>query len=183
MHIYLLKFGGAKINFNNLSVTTEDGSSYTAENIISTIPWLEFREMSGIPDQIRQLIPLLRFSSIQVKYFPEFIGSDAHWIYYPDISLPYHRILLRYNFLPESRGYWTETNCSRVPEKESDNNVSFINKYAYPLNTVGKPQIMKQLLNWAKGKNVYGLGRWGEHCHYNSDVTVERALKLAEYLN
>ena len=29
-------------------------------------------------------------------------------------------------------------------------------------------------------KNVTGLGRWGEHQHYNADVVVERALRLAE---
>ena len=28
--------------------------------------------------------------------------------------------------------------------------------------------------------NVYGIGRWGEHSHYNSDVAVELALKLVD---
>ena len=27
-------------------------------------------------------------------------------------------------------------------------------------------------------RGVYGLGRWGEHEHYNSDRTVERAMQL-----
>ena len=53
-----------------------------------------------------------------------------------------------------------------------------MNKYAYPLNTIEKPQIMKRLLSWAETKEVYGLGRWGEWEHYNSDVTVDLALKL-----
>lgn len=41
---------------------------------------------------------------------------------------------------------------------------------------------MKKLLIWAESNQVYGLGRWGEHQHYNSDVTVERAMNLAEKL-
>ena len=41
---------------------------------------------------------------------------------------------------------------------------------------------MSRLLEWSKSKGVIGLGRWGEHQHYNSDVTVEKALKLAEVL-
>ena len=57
-----------------------------------------------------------------------------------------------------------------------------MNQYAYPLNTIQKPEIMKRLLDWAKKKNVFGLGRWGEHNHYNSDVTVELAIKLADRL-
>lgn len=42
---------------------------------------------------------------------------------------------------------------------------------------------MKELLEWAKTRRVYGLGRWGEHQHYNSDLVVELALKMAEELN
>lgn len=57
-----------------------------------------------------------------------------------------------------------------------------INQYAYPLNTVDKPSIMKKLLDTLKERDVYGLGRWGEHEHFNSDVVVNRALKLAESL-
>ena len=41
---------------------------------------------------------------------------------------------------------------------------------------------MEKLLDWASGKKVIGLGRWGEWEHFNSDVTVLRALKLAEEL-
>lgn len=63
-------------------------------------------------------------------------------------------------------------------EKPSDN-FKFINKYAYPLNTVDKPQIMKKLLVWSESRDVYGLGRWGEHQHYNSDLTVDLAMKLS----
>lgn len=57
-----------------------------------------------------------------------------------------------------------------------------MNQYAYPLNTIRKPEIMKDLLNWSKTKGVIGLGRWGEHQHYNSDVTVDLAMKLSEEL-
>lgn len=39
---------------------------------------------------------------------------------------------------------------------------------------------MKKLLDWSKSKNVYGLGRWGKHQHYNSDVTVGLAIELAD---
>ena len=55
-----------------------------------------------------------------------------------------------------------------------------MNQYAYPLNTIRKPEVMKKLLSWSKEQNVYGLGRWGEHQHYNSDVTVDLAMKMAD---
>ena len=39
---------------------------------------------------------------------------------------------------------------------------------------------MRDLLSWYKEKNVYGVDRWGEHQHYNSNLTVKIALKLAD---
>ena len=96
------------------------------------------------------------------------------------MSLSYHRIFLRHNVLLGSKGVWTETNADRI--EPPDGNFSYMNKYAYPLNTIGKPEIMSSLLGWCRGKDVHGLGRWGEHEHYNSDLTVELAMKLADTL-
>ena len=54
-------------------------------------------------------------------------------------ALPYHRILVRQNFVPKSRGYWTETNKERIDGSEIDkNSFSYMNEYAYPLNTIEK---------------------------------------------
>ena len=58
-----------------------------------------------------------------------------------------------------------------------------MNDYAYPLNTIGKPEIMKNLLIFCEDKGIYGLVRWGEHCHYKSDLVVELAMNLAQRLN
>lgn len=148
---------------------------YLAEKIIVTIPWDSFR--TDAEDLIKQEIRKLRHVSIAVCYKPERVETDAHWIYCPDLSLPYHRILVRHNFLIGSRGHWTETNVDRM--EETDKSHSYINEYAYPLNTSDKPQIMQTVLEYFKAKGVYGLGRWGEHQHYNSDVCVKKAMEMA----
>ena len=170
------------IDFNTMTVTTDNGLRYTADKIITTIPWIEYCEINGMPAEIKKSIRRLRFSSIQTEYFAERIDTDSHWIYYPDSEIAYHRILVRHNFCPNSKGYWTETNGERVGMCAPNRNYKYMNQYAYPLNTIQKPEIMKRLLDWAKKKNVFGLGRWGEHNHYNSDVTVELAIKLADRL-
>lgn len=168
------------INFDTKIVTTNDNKQYKADIIITTIPWLEFTKIEGMPEKIEDSIKELKYSSIETKYYPNNLNTEAHWIYYPDSKLPYHRILVRHNFCENSKGYWTETNSERIEMKEKDDNYKYLNKYAYPLNTINKPQIMKKILEWCRTKNVYGLGRWGEHEHYNSDVTVDLAMKLAE---
>lgn len=172
-----------KINFTEKSVQSSDGILFYADVIINTIPWQEFDELVGMPEVLRYKISKLKHSSIETRYFPVNLDTKAHWIYYPDEKLPYHRILVRSNFCPGSRGYWTETRKERVPMfLEMNTGFRYVNEYAYPLNTVGKQEIMEELLSWCKGHQVYGLGRWGEHQHYNSDVVVEKGLKLVEEL-
>lgn len=167
------------IDFNNKAIITKDGGKYKAEVIITTIPWMEYDEIIGMPNDIKNSIFKLKYNSIQTEYFSETLNTDAQWIYFPNPNLSYHRILVRHNFCPNSKGYWTETNSERIHMKSHNNNFKFMNQYAYPLNTIEKPQIMKKLLGWSKEQGVLGLGRWGEHQHYNSDRTVDIAMKLA----
>lgn len=168
-----------EINFDTKTVTTADNEKYQADIIITTIPWLEFSKIEGMPEKIKDSIKELKYSSIEIRYYPNNLNTKSHWIYYPNPNLPYHRILVRHNFCDSSKGYWTETNSERIEMEEDSDNFTYLNKYAYPLNTINKPQIMKELLEWCKTKNVYGLGRWGEHQHYNSDVTVDLSMQLA----
>lgn len=169
------------IDFTTKTVVTKTGDQYHAEFIITTIPWLEFENLKGMPVEIRKSIYDLKYSSIQTEYCRECLDTDAHWIYCPDKKLNYHRILVRHNFCKNSRGYWTETNSNRIIDQAKSND-KFFNQYAYPLNTISKPVIMNKLLSWSRAHQVIGLGRWGEHEHYNSDVVVERAMNLTGIL-
>ena len=169
-----------KLNILNKSIVTDDGEKYEFESIISTIPWISFEEIEGAPNSIVDSIKKLKISSTIIEYINQNIDTNAHWIYYPSLTKKYHRILLRKNFLPNSKGYWTETNKNRF--NYITKNFYYENEYAYPLNTIEKPKIIDNLLNYMKKYNVYGLGRWGEHCHYNSDKVVKLALDLGKKL-
>lgn len=172
-----------ELDFDSRVIKTTEGTSFRAQVIITTVPWRAWKALIGMPSKLQSRVKNLKHSSIETRYFPQNIETTAHWIYYPDTKLPYHRILVRHNFCPQSRGGWMETRKERITMfSKEEIPFSYINEYAYPLNTLQKPEIMKELLEWCKKKNVYGLGRWGEHQHYNSDVTVGLALKLAEKL-
>ncbi len=165
-----------KIDFDQKIVN----DTYHADYIINTAPWKSFDQILGLPEELRQSIDTLKYSSVVIEYHNEHIDTSAHWIYYPDPELSYHRILVRHNFCPASNGYWTETNLTRYQKSDA---FAYINEYAYPLNTIGKQETMKKLLSFMEIKQVYGLGRWGEWQHYNSDVVVERALQMADRLS
>lgn len=165
------------IDFGNKIVNSE----YSGEKIIVAMPWTEFKDIASMPEFLKSQIKKLKFSSVQIDYFnkPLPFETTAQWIYYPSLEVSYHRIMVMSNFALGSKGYWTETNSERI--KNSDIGCyQYMNKYAYPHNTLEKPIIMKELLEWAEDQDVYGLGRWGEWNHYNADVVIERALDLAE---
>lgn len=168
------------IDCDTRKVTISSGESFMADVIITTIPWAEFQEIHGMPDKLTDSIRQLKASSIETRYAAQSIDTRAQWIYEPDPEIPYHRILVRHNFCQGSRGYWMETRQERTKMfPREDQNYRYVNQYAYPLNTIQKPEIMKNLLKYCEEKQIFGLGRWGEHSHYNSDLVVERAMQLA----
>ncbi|MBQ7586695.1 MAG: NAD(P)-binding protein [Lachnospiraceae bacterium] len=175
--------------------------TYKGDCIVNTVPWTDIKEYKGVSEEYLKDIEALKYTSVVIEYIGEKLDTKAHWIYYPDPGLSYHRILVRHNFCPGSKGYWTETNLTRYDKIDKSASVSnnsessdpltgisdkgryYINEYAYPLNTIGKEEIMQHLLAFMKGRNIIGLGRWGEWQHYNSDVVVDRALTLADELS
>ena len=179
--LYDVKVTG--LDCDRRQISTEDGRCFEAETIITTIPWNCFENLSGMPEDIQASIRQLKTSAIETRYVPEQLDTRAQWLYIPDEEKPYHRILVRHNFCQGSRGYWLETRKERVPLFSEKAEHCYMNDYAYPLNTIGKPEIMKNLLIFCEDKGIYGLGRWGEHCHYNSDLVVELAMNLAQRLN
>ena len=154
---------------------------YSADNIVVTIPWNSVDKHIGLSDKLYKNLYDLKYSSIVTEYDPEMLDTKAHWIYYPDPGKSYHRILVRHNFCPGSKGYWTETNLARYDEAvaQKKGKSYFVNDYAYPLNTIGKQEKIKEFLDFTATRNIIGLGRWGQWQHFNSDVVMRLAMDLA----
>ena len=152
---------------------------WQADTIISTIPWTLWSSFCEMPTDVRTAVGRLRKASIDVDYRAATLHSPAHWIYEPDESISHHRLTLRSNFAPGSRGYWTETNSARSAQTDG---VRFHNEFAYPVNTLTKPEAVERILAWARTNGIVGLGRWGRWEQMNSDVAVAEALELARKL-
>ncbi|MBQ1850054.1 MAG: FAD-dependent oxidoreductase [Lachnospiraceae bacterium] len=174
------------MDFTEGKITCEDGAVYAAKRIITTIPWTSIKEFEGAPAEFDGLVRSLKHTGTEIRYVPENLDTKAHWTYVPDANTAHHRILVRHNFCEGSKGYWLETNLNRVslldeaktPDEKDGEQWAYQNNYTYPLNTIDKPATIQKILSIAKGRSVFGLGRWGEHEHYNSDRTVERAMEL-----
>jgi protoporphyrinogen oxidase len=166
----------------NTKVTSVDvetrtvNDKFRGKRIINTIPWPLWWELAALPGDVAEAAGRLRYTSIDVDYVSRNEASDAHWIYIPDEDVPHHRLLCRNNFIAGARGGWTETNSVRSgPPGEWRHH----NAFAYPLNTIAKPDEIELVLTWARSQEIYGLGRWGEWEYMNSDVAVAHALDLA----
>ncbi|MBE0575139.1 MAG: NAD(P)-binding protein [Desulfuromonadales bacterium] len=166
------------VEYIDLTARTVNGR-WQAQTIISTIPWALWPGFCDLPTEILTSIASLKNAAIDVDYHPETLSSSAHWVYEPDESIAYHRLLLRSNFVPGARGHWTETNAARSLPSDK---IRFHNEYAYPINTLGKPEAVQEILAWGRNRGVVGLGRWGRWEHLNSDVAVAEALQMASVL-
>jgi UDP-galactopyranose mutase len=129
-----------------------------------------------LPDTIESAIRQLKHCGIDIDYYTDNLKSNAHWTYEPDEKKSYHRLLLRHNFAANCRGYWTETNCARA---QTHGTFWHRNEFAYPINTLAKPNHVTTITNWAKLQNIVPVGRWGTWEHLNSDVAVEQAVQTA----
>ncbi len=170
------------IDCEKRQVYVSSGECYVADYIITSIPWAELGNIYGMPEELADSVRGLKSSAVEIRYVPENLETAAHWLYIPDPEIPYHRILVRHNFAVGSKGYWLETRKERSVNYANDGSFYYMNEYAYPLNTISKPMIIEKLLSYTRSKNIYGLGRWGEHSHYNSDLVVELAMKLEKEL-
>ena len=152
-----------------------------ADIVVNTAPWPAFDRIDGLSPDSLKTVARLRHTSVDIDYVPENLETPAQWIYQPDPALAEHRWLVRGNFFPGARGYWRETRRERnSPLRPGGFRAA--NDWAYPLNTLGKNESMAALLAEMEANGVFGLGRWGEWQHYNSDLVVERAIGLAERL-
>lgn len=166
--VYTLDVGSRTIN-----------GKFKADIIVNTIPWPAFEHIDGISPNSRSTVARLRHTSIDVDYVPENLDTPAQWIYLPDPAFPEHRLLLRSNFITGARGHWRETRRERnIPLRSGSFRHS--SDYSYPLNTIGKNEEMSSLLAEISAKRIFGLGRWGEWQHYNTDLVVDKSISFAD---
>ena len=55
-------------------------------------------------------------------------------------------------------------------------------KYAYPVPTHNRDEIIGKLQNWLNNENIYSLGRFGQWAYINSDEALYRGLMLGRKL-
>lgn len=167
----------------------QDGSrlvvngEYHAERVINTAPWHALTDSPLFPAHIKENINALRHNTVVVSLHEEEYTTPSHWTYVPSLDVSHHRNFYIHNFAPHSdpKGVYHETNSKRWRPGVGEI-YAHSNEYAYPLPTLGWAGTIKEVLEWGRPLNLYGLGRWGQWEYFNSDVCIYQAMQLAKEL-
>ena len=162
-------------------------NEFKAKNIINAgCPWTDMYKILGNPKEISKDIEKIKYNKIVISLYESEEDYNFHWRYIPDLKQQHHREFPISNFVLNSpkRSVFTETNLNRFNEKtltfKGKNIYNYITRAGYPIPVVGKTQAIKNILAVYEKKNLFGLGRWGEHQHHNHDICIKHALDWVE---
>ena len=178
-----IHYGEAVVKLEKTADNWTVNDAFNAPTVISTIPWHHVdRAMGGVPE-LSNSFDNIHYSALVVSLHEMAYSHPDHWCYIPDIDVPHHREFYIRNFAPHSKanGIYRETNLKRWSgEKPS---IYFqVNDYAYPIPTKGHAESSDRINDHFSHLGLYGVGRWGQHRYYNSDVCIFEAMKLVRRL-
>lgn len=162
--------------------------TYRAKNIINTTPWNDLFDALGRPENLRADFDKIRYNRIVVSLYEKEIDVDWHWRYVPDTDRNYHREFYIHNFAKDSRpdGMYVETNIKRFNGPESCVGGRALyhheTKAAYPIPVIGHAKAIQHILDYYRGQNLFGVGRWGQHQYQNADVSMFEAVQFVKGL-
>jgi protoporphyrinogen oxidase len=158
--------------------------TYNAELIVNTIPWTAVHAVTEGAPSVAGELPHLQTSGLVVTLHEQEYDHDAHWTYIPDADIPHHREFYIRNFAPHSApgGIFRETNA-RHYKGLPGTRAAHHSEHAYPIPLRGHSAAATAVWSAYAEQGVIGVGRWGQHRYYNSDVCIREAMRLTpEYL-
>ncbi|MGE0449030.1 MAG: NAD(P)/FAD-dependent oxidoreductase [Vicinamibacterales bacterium] len=153
--------------------------AYRAPLVITTIPWRVLHSTTDGALPLEHELRCLQTSALAVTLHEEPYAHDRHWTYVPDPGTPHHREFYIRNFAPHSapNGIFRETNGRRFrPVRGAI--YAHHNEHAYPIPVRGHAAASETVRSAYAEVGVLGVGRWGQHRYYNSDVCIREAMKL-----
>ena len=189
--VLLLKTKLVKIDLIERYVLLGDGTRIFFKYLINTIPLNELIDLiKQVPENLRILKRNLKWVSILTINLGirGQLNSDAHWIYIPEESIPFHRVVIQSNLspytVPDEQYYSLIIERSFKPEErvkanideyllylrkikllDRDSKIIVVKvnkiKYAYPIYNFERAHTVKELLPFLEKHNVFSIGRFG----------------------
>lgn len=177
----------SKVRYNVKNKYWEINDKYLSKVLITTIPWPDLYMALGKPASISKEMEIVKYNKLVISLFETKTNEvPYHWRYQPSLKEQHHREFFISNFVKNSKKYgvFTETNSERFDSStitfNGKNIFNYTTSAAYPLPLKGKAKAIKKILDYYKQYNLFGIGRWGEHMHYNQDVCMLNAINFVK---
>jgi protoporphyrinogen oxidase len=194
-------------------ITTENGEVYQWHHLISTLPISQLLKMvDRVPESLKKEADGLEFLSLKLVLvvIGHPVDTEVQRIYSAQPELPAHKIVINHNSSPYLRslphhGVTGEVSYSLdkqfVPALEERfiknlvelkiirdarevlRSVVLDVKYAYPVPTPGRDQVVARVKEWLLERDIHTVGRFGEWSYINADEAIYRGLSLGRHLN
>jgi protoporphyrinogen oxidase len=194
-------------------LTTEDGDVFTWERLVSTLPVTELLKIiGGVPEYLVVDADSLEYLSLKLVLvvIGHPVDTEIQRIYLAQPHLPAHKVVINHNSSPYLRslphhGITGEVSYSADKELLPDIEERFLKsiielgiikdvkevlktkvidvRYAYPVPTSDRDNIIGRIKDWLGERGVYTVGRFGEWAYINADEALYRGLNLGRSLN
>lgn len=180
-----------RFNTKAVSLRNEEGKwivnhELEAKHVINTVPWNGLYEALGEPCELADDFAKIIFNRLKISLYEKSYNHDWHWRYIPDIKKTFHREFYIHNFAADSKenGVYLESNLERYRQRPLEYEGKLLYETetgaAYPIPVLGHEKAIKHILEYYAPKNLFGVGRWGQHQYQNADVSMYEAMKFVE---
>lgn len=157
-----------------------------AKHVVNTVPWNSLYNALGEPTELSADFAKIQFNRLMISLYEKEYDHDWHWRYIPDVEKTHHREFYIHNFAADSKenGVYLESNLKRHLQQPLEYDGKLIyevpTEAAYPIPVIGHKAAIKNILEYYESKNLFGVGRWGQHQYQNADVSMYEAMKFVE---
>lgn len=159
---------------------------YEARHVVNTVPWNSLYNALGEPAELSADFRKIKYNRLMISLYEKEYRHDWHWRYIPDAETTYHREFYIRNFAEDSKenGVYLESNLERYLQRSLKYDGKLIyetrTEAAYPIPIIGHKNAIKNILEYYEPKNLFGVGRWGQHQYQNADVSMHEAMKFVD---
>ena len=202
-----------RVDLQRKEITTDAGEVFEWGRLISTVPVNELlKTIDRVPDSLMKDADRLEYLSLKLVLvvIGHPVETEIQRIYLAEPHIAAHKIVINHNSSPYLRslphhGIMGEVSYSAEKELAPDIEERFLKslvelkiikdarevlktavldvRYAYPVPTPDRDNIIARLKHWLHEREIYTVGRFGEWTYINADEAIYRGLNLGRSLN
>lgn len=201
-----------QINWKEKTITFEDNTTVSYKGLISTMPLPELLKILKPlpPDSVSNSLKNLRATSLYYLdvALKKTMENDTHWIYVPDLSIPFYRVGVYSNFSqyltpPGHSSLYIELASRKdpdmtvlIPEVEKQlinmkiisdkNQILFVKPrkihYAYVIYDMNYKKDVPLIHNFLNENNIYSCGRYGRWEYSSMEEALNMGKEAAQWM-